>query len=117
MYNLFIICMLTYALSSVWLYSPGLIAIVREAWINYFKEIKYFSWLQYLAICQLCSGFWLGIISSIITIPFDNLNLAIVLITIIVYSLIAAVFSWTLGAITNAFLWIKALCEKVTLDK
>lgn len=110
-YILFIICMVTYSISSMWLYSPGLIADIRELWISFWGNKKYFSWLQYLGICQLCCGFWIGAVSSLIILDAN------MIIIYIIYSLIAAVFSWTLGAFTNSMLWFRALCEKVVAEK
>ena len=104
--NIFIICMVTYALSSVWLFSPGLIGIIREKWISFWDTIKYLDWLQYLGICQLCSGFWFGIITCLVLLEGWSI------IQIIIISLISAVFSWTFGAITNAALWFKAILEQ-----
>lgn len=111
MCTLFIICMTTYALSSAWLFSPGLIADIRELWITFWENKKYFSWLQYLGICQLCSGFWFGLLSTLCIIEINSI------ILIIIFALIAAVFSWTLGAFTNLMLWFKALCEKIVVEK
>jgi hypothetical protein len=104
--------MLTYSLSSIWLYSPGLIATVRENWISFWNTKKYFSWLQYLGICQLCCGFWFGILSTKVVLSTSKEEIIIV----IVYSFIAAVFSWTFGAFTNTLLWMKALFEKVVME-
>lgn len=107
MYNLvdiFIISMVTYALSSAWLFSPGLIGFIREQWIYYWSG-KGFS-LEYLGICQLCSGFWFGVITCIIF--YNDFNI----LRILLISLMASVFSWTFGSITNAFLWHKAMVEQ-----
>jgi hypothetical protein len=105
--NLILLCLLTFATSSIWLYSPGLIQSFREWWIKYFStnKITKIRFLQYLAICQLCSGFWFGILNYLYL--FNDISFK----SIIVAALIAAGFSWLLGTFTNALLWIVAFLE------
>lgn len=103
--------MITYALSSAWLYSPGYIQKIREWFIDYFESKD--SSFKYLGICQLCSGFWFGLFVSFNWIYADSHDILVNITASIVYALIAAVFSWTLGAFTNMCLWKRALIEKL----
>lgn len=92
--------LLVFALSSIWLYSPGP-SKVRDWWI----DPKNTSFLSPLGYCQLCCGFWFALATEWMFI--DDLGW-IVYITL---SLIASVISWALGAFTMACLYIKAYYE------
>lgn len=108
MHDLVVVCMVTYCLSSAWLYSPGYIQKLRDIWIRFWDERN--SIFKYLGICQLCSGFWFGIIASALFLTIDKVTLFSIPI-IIIHALIASVFSWTLGAFTSAAMWIKVYFE------
>lgn len=109
LFDIFIISMVTYALSSAWLFSPGFIGNIREMWIEYWSNRD--SSFQYLGICQLCSGFWIGLFSTIFYLSLYEINFNNIVIAI-TNALISSVFSWTFGSITNAFLWHKAMVEQ-----
>jgi len=94
--------MATFALSSMWLYSPG-----PEALRNWWKENM--GPLAALAYCQLCSAFWIGLA---LHLCFAGPSPAIA------WALGYAGASWMLGAITNVALWTKAYYEqRFKIDK
>lgn len=86
----------TFALSSMWLYSPGP-ASLRDWWI------EHTGYLAPLGYCQLCSAFWIGVTLHLIFAGPDPA---------IAWALGYAGMSWLLGAIANFFLWGKAWFEK-----
>lgn len=91
----FALFMATFALSSMWLYSPG--PEKARKWLE--KNGGKFAPLAY---CQLCSGFWIGLTVHLI---FAGPSPALA------WALGYAGGSWLLGAIANSALWNKAYYE------
>jgi hypothetical protein len=102
--DMWMVSLLAFSLSSAWLYSPGIIGWFREYWIKFWGSKN--SPLQYLGICQLCSGFWFAFLANLTVVPYYNITL------LVVYSLIGAAISWSFGSLTNAFIWLAAVLEK-----
>lgn len=92
--------LVTFAISSMWLYSPGP-EKVREWWL---QHTGYFAPLAY---CQLCCSFWIGLFICSVLFPFP-LN--------VICAFACSGMSWMLGAITNFFLWGRAIFEEMMKD-
>ena len=101
-----VLSLCTFAISSMWLYSPGL-SVIRTWWSDY----KNTNWLSALGYCQLCCSFWiaLGIMPFIMPFELDY--------TYVIFAILASGVSWMLGAITNAALWVRAVCEDIIVEK
>lgn len=101
MLSFIVYCLSVFALSSAWLYSE-LPAGLRNWWLKKFKGNK----LEYLAICQLCCGFWFGLVLSPFFFTIDGLYMWPVM------SLAAAGMAWLMGAFTQCLLWMKVYYER-----
>ncbi len=96
MFELIVIIMFVYGASSMWLFSPGPEKI-REWWI------KNTGKLAPLGYCQLCCSFWIALMPCYVTYAG--------MLTPLMLAIGISGLSWMLGAITNAFLWLKASLE------
>ena len=105
--DIIIISLLTFSLSSIWLVSPGPIGYLRKKFISYFANHnnRWLKEMQYLGICQLCSGFWIAIIAYVALCGGNDIRGGIVC------ALICTGISWALGSFVMACLWIKAALE------
>ena len=94
-----------FAISSGFLYSNLFIEL--RNYIISFENNKYYLLRKSssLGICQLCISVWIGL--AIEWLFIDTYSI----VDYISLALAVASISWMLGAITNGFLWHKALCE------
>jgi hypothetical protein len=96
--------LIVYAISSMWLFSPGT-ALIREWWID---NTKFLSALGY---CQLCCSFWIGIAVHLIFFKWEGA------LTVIAYAFASSGVSWLLGSVTGFFLWGKMLFEDIIFQE
>jgi hypothetical protein len=93
-----------FALSSGWLYSE-LFGKTRNYIIS-LCDSKYFILrkISYLGMCQLCCAFWIALCVEWYFYAYYGIA------EYIIYALVAAGLSWTLGAFTTMCLWFRAMC-------
>lgn len=101
------VTLVVFAISSGWLYSDGPKEI-RDWYFEKTNASKYYvvRKLSYLAMCQLCVGFWFAMAVQWMILDWVNI------IVYVMVSLVVSGIVWFLGGMTRFFLWGAAFFQQ-----